>query len=121
MIETILFGLVSELAKSIQYTDGKTFSKAELGTIARNMGKDFTMRISPHGNPILTHRKTMGNNIIFVFYKREDGIIIRRRLGYDNPFGSGNVLNGGKALPTINDAMDYFNSYVEAHPNSIVG
>lgn len=99
----------------------KTFSKAELGIIAKEMGKDFTLRMSPQGNPIVTHRQTQGNNVIFSFYKREDGIIIRRRLGYANPFGSGNVLNGGKAFATISDAMRYFNEYKEKYPQSIVG
>lgn len=121
MIETILIGLVSELAKQTEYTDPKQFSKYELGTIAEKMGTDFTMRISPHGNPIITHRNTIGNNIIFSFYKKDNGIIIRRRLGYSNPFGSGNILNGGKPFTNIKSAMDYFNSYVEKYPNSVIG
>ena len=121
MIETIILGLLSNLAGQVEYTDPNHFSKNELGTIAKYMGQDFTMRISPHGNPIITHRKTRGNNVIFSFYKREDGILIRRRLGYANPFGSGNVLNGGKTFPTIKSAMEYFTSYVETHPNSVIG
>ena len=121
MIENVFIGLLSELAKRINYTDPNHFSKSELGTIAENMGQDFTMRISPYGNPIVTHRKTNGNNVIFSFYKRYDGVLIRRRLGYSNPFGSGNVLNGGNTFPTIKDAMSYFKTYVKNHPNSIIG
>lgn len=131
----IMLGIVTELMSdlnaiasiapntnvSVNRTDPKTFSKAELGIIAKEMGKEFTLRMSPQGNPILTHRQTEGNNIIFSFYKKEDGIIIRRRLGYANPFGSGNILNGGKPFATISDAMRYFNDYKEKHPQSIVG
>ena len=97
------------------------FTENELGIIAKGMGYEFNMRISNMGNPILTHRKTIGNNVIFSFYKRNNGIIIRRRLGYSNPFGSGNILNGGKPFNNVSAAMKYFNNYVVKHPKSIIG
>ena len=99
----------------------KAFNRAEIGIIAKEMGDEFTLRLSPYGNPIVTHRQTKGNNIIFCFYKREDGIIIRRRRGYDNPHGSGNVLNGGKPFPSVRDAMRYFVSYKQTYPQSLIG
>ena len=102
-------------------TENSNFSKYELGIIANGMGNDMTMRMSPKGNPILTHRNTEGNNVIFSFYKRDNGYLIRRRLGYDNPFGSGNILNGGKPFVNLGEAMAYFKNYKEEHPNSIVG
>ena len=120
MIETIVLGLYAEITNQMDKMS-KNFTPSEIGTIAGNMGNEFAMRMSPKGNPIVTHRNTQGNNIIFTFYKREDGIIIRRRLGYDNPFGSGNVLNGGKPFANINDAMRYFKTYKTNHPNSIIG
>lgn len=121
MIETIFLGLLSEIAKNINYTDAKTFTPSEIGVIASQMGYDFTMRMSPYGNPIVKHRDTEGNNVIFAFYKRRDGIIIRRRLGYDNPFGSGNVLNGAKPFPDVKTAMAYFKKYVAKYPHSVIG
>lgn len=142
ILETLLIGAITELmdvtgvrsilntpstSVNVTRTSSSTtdkvspFTKAEVGEIAKAMGKEFNLRMSPQGNPIITHRKTNGNNVIFSIYKREGGYIIRRRLGYDNPFGSGNVLNGGKTFPTIARMMEYFNSYVETHPNSIIG
>ena len=97
------------------------FTDKEFGIIAKGMGEDFNMRITNMGNPILTNRKTIGNNVIFVFYKHEDGILIRRRLGYSNRFGSGNVLNGAKPFANVNLAMKYFAKYVKKYPNSIIG
>ena len=102
-------------------TNEMTFTKNELGIIAKGMGYEFNMRISKMGNPIITHRKTIGNNVIFSFYKRDDGVIIRRRLGYSNQYGSGNVLNGGKPFNNVLAAMKYFNNYVVKYPKSIIG
>ena len=121
MIETLIYGLMSTLANSLVPIENSNFTRAELGIIAENMGNDMTLRMSPKGNPILTNRNTSGNNVIFVFYKKEGGIIIRRRLGYDNPFGSGNILNGGKPFLNIADAMQYFKAYKAKYPNSIIG
>ena len=120
MIETMIIGLFNEVNTQMDKMS-PTFTKSELGTIASEMGNDFTMRMSPKGNPIVTHRNTSGNNIIFSFYKRADGILIRRRLGYANPFGSGNILNGGKPFKNVADAMSYFKTYKVNHPNSIIG
>ena len=140
ILETLIIGTISELIDATgirnelfpservnvtrSHSTGEKatiFTSDEVGAIATSMGKDFTIRISPQGNPIITHKKTHGNNVIFSVYKREGGYIIRRRLGYDNPFGSGNILNGGKVFPTIKEMMDYFKSYVEKHPNSVIG
>ena len=103
------------------FSKSKDFTEKELGVIAKGMGDDFNMRLSTMGNPILTHRKTIGNNVIFSFYKRKNGVIIRRRLGYSNPFGSGNVLNSGKPFKNVSAAMKYFGNYVVMHPDSLVG
>ena len=46
----------------------KAFNRAEIGIIAKEMGDEFTLRLSPYGNPIVTHRQTKGNNIIFLCY-----------------------------------------------------
>lgn len=121
MIETLLYGLASTLANSLIPAENSNFTRAELGIIAENMGNDMTLRMSPKGNPILTNRNTSGNNVIFVLYKKDNGIIIRRRLGYENPFGSGNILNGGKPFLNIVDAMRYFKAYKAKYPNSIIG
>ena len=94
------------------------FTDEEIGHIVKNMGADMVARLTPHNNLILKHKKA--DKTLFAFYKREDGYLIRRRLGYDNPFGSGNVLNGGKTLPTIEKAMDYFVDYMEKHPQSLL-
>ena len=96
-------------------------SNAEIGIIANKMGAEMTLRMSPMGNPIVKHRNTEGNNVIFAFYKHENGYIIRRRKGYSNPFGSGHVLNGGRPFPNITSAMEYFAKYKEKYPSAIVG
>ncbi len=97
------------------------FTANEINVIARTlvkMGNKMTLRLTSYGNVVVQHRKA--EKVLFAFYKREDGYIIRRRLGYDNPFGSGNVLNGGKAIPTIKGTMTYFKNYCEKYPKSIV-
>lgn len=91
--------------------------KAIVNGLAK-MGNKMTLRLTSYGNVVVQHRKA--EKVLFSFYKREDGFIIRRRLGYDNPFGSGNVLNGGKVIPTIKGTMTYFKNYCEKHPKSIV-
>ena len=120
MLNTIIVGLMTEV-QGLYNIASPTFTNAEIGTIASEMGADMNLRISPNGNPILTHRQTKGNNVIFSIYKHRDGIIIRRRLGYENPFGSGNVLNGGKPFADVNTAMAYFKKYKAKYPNSIIG
>lgn len=94
------------------------FSNEEIGYIISRMGKDMYARLSPHGNVILKHKSA--GKTLFSFYKRDNGILIRRRLGYDNPYGSGNILNGGNTFPTLKSAMDYFVRYREKYPNSLM-
>ena len=91
--------------------------KAIVNGLAK-MGNKMTLRLTSYGNVVVQHRKA--EKVLFSFYKREDGYIIRRRLGYSNPFGSGNVLNGGKAIPTIKGTMTYFKNYCEKYPKSII-
>ena len=93
------------------------FTENEIGAIVKSMGTEMVARISPFGNLILKHKKS--KEIIFSFYKRENGFLIRRRLGYKNIFGSGNVLNGGKVLPTIEKTTEYFVKYMEKYPHSL--
>lgn len=120
MLETLIYGIFAEVNGQMNRLS-PTFTKAEIGTIATEMGNEFALRMSPKGNPIITHRNTRGNNVIYVLYKHADGIIIRRRLGYANPFGSGHVLNGGKPFASVADAMRYFKNYKEKYPNAIIG
>jgi hypothetical protein len=120
MLETIINGIYVEVNTQMDRRSS-TFTPNEIGTIASKMGNEFSLRMSPHGNPILTHRETSGNNVIYVLYKHKDGIIIRRRLGYANPCGSGHVLNGNKPFTDVNKAMDYFVSYKKKYPNAIIG
>jgi len=98
-----------------------TFSNSEIGIIANRMGTEMTMRMSPKGNPIVKHRDTIGNNVIYAFYKHGGDYYIRRRKGYANPFGTGHVLNGGKPFPNVSSAMDYFDRYKEKYPSAIIG
>lgn len=95
-----------------------TFTQEEIGTIVSRMGKDVTARLTPYGNVIVQHKDA--TKTLFAFYKRADGYLIRRRLGYDNPYGSGNVLNGGHTFDTLNDALNYFEEYREKYPNSLL-
>lgn len=95
-----------------------TFTQEEIGEIVSRMGKDVTARLTPYGNVIVQHKDA--TKTLFAFYKRADGYLIRRRLGYDNPYGSGNVLNGGHTFDTLNDALNYFEEYREKYPNSLL-
>ena len=111
-----------EVKDSVEKNDeveiSSPFSNEEIGYIISRMGKDMYARLTPHGNVLIRHKGA--KKTLFVFYKRENGILIRRRLGYDNPFGSGNILNGGNTFPTLADAMDYFVKYREKYPNSLL-
>ena len=97
------------------------FTTEEIGIIANQMGLDFQMRLSPYGNPIVKHKNTKGNNVIFSFYKHPAGILIRKRLGYAGPFGHSHVLNGGKYLPDAESAMAYFTKYKTKYADRLVG
>ena len=94
------------------------FSNSELGFIAKAVGTDMAVRFTPYGNIVAKHTKA--KKILFSIYKREEGIIIRRRLGYDKALGGGNILNGGKALPDLKTAMEYFVRYKKKYPKSVV-
>lgn len=94
------------------------FTEQEIGYIVSRMGKDLTARLTPYGNVIVQHKNA--TKTLFAFYKREDGYLIRRRLGYDNPYGSGNVLNGGNTFESLEKAMDYFVEYRDKYPNSLL-
>ena len=102
----------------VKEEENKTFTQEEIGEIVSRMGKDVTARLTPYGNVIVQHKDA--TKTLFAFYKRADGYLIRRRLGYDNPYGSGNVLNGGHTFDTLNDALNYFEEYREKYPNSLL-
>lgn len=93
------------------------FSNNEIAQVVRNMGEGMVARLTPYGNIVIKHKDS--KKAFFVFYKRDDGIIIRRRLGYENPFGSGHVLNGGKSFPNVLSAIGYFTQYRKRFPNSL--
>ena len=93
------------------------FTNSEIGFIANAVGCKMAVRLTTkYGNIVLKHIDS--KKVIFSIYKRDDGIIIRRRLGYSR-FGNGNVLNGGKAFPTLKLAMVYFKNYMEKYPKSL--
>lgn len=94
------------------------FSNNEIAEVVKNMGEGMTARLTPYGNIIIRHKDS--KRPFFVFYKRGNGVIIRRRLGYENPFGSGNVLNGGKPFPNVLMAVGYFTEYRKRYPNSLI-
>ena len=94
------------------------FSSNEIEQVTRFMGNDMALRLTPYGNIVIRHNDS--TKVFFVFYKREDGVIIRRRLGYENPFGSGHVLNGGKPFADVLTAVRYFAKYREKFPNSLL-
>lgn len=97
------------------------FTNTEMGLILSAVGLDFNLRITKDGNPSLTHKDSKGNTQ-FTFYKTADkGVKIRKRLGYGNRFGSGNVLNGGNAFADIKSAVGYFKKYAEKRPATLVG
>lgn len=94
------------------------FSLKNIGAIVRLVGTDMNVRLTPYGNVVVKHVKS--NKVFFTFYQRgENGVLIRRRLGYGNPMGSGNVLNNGKPFPNLLYALKYFKEYKAKHPNSI--
>ena len=93
------------------------FKDCEIATVVKNMGTDMVARLTPYGNIVIKHKDSV--KPFFVFYKRGDEVIIRRRTGYENPFGGGNILNNGKPFNNIADAMIYFLNYKVKYANSL--
>ena len=96
---------------------GMNFTEQEIGYIVKAIGTNMTTRMTAYGNVIMKHVKSQ--KPLYALYKNANGIFIRRRLGYDNPFGSGHVLNAGRCFPNVESAMEYFVSYMKKYPKSL--
>lgn len=94
------------------------FTNLEIGYIAANLAPEMVVRINKSGNIALKHRSNPG--VQFVIYRHDEGMIIRRRIDTDSPYGVGHVLNNGKGFLSVQDLVRYFQRYMAKYPSHLV-
>ena len=96
----------------------QNFTNLEIGYIAANLAPDMVVRINKCGNIALKHISNPA--VQFVIYRHDRGIIIRRRIDTDSPYGVGHEMNGNKAFLSVVDLVQYFKSYMAKYPSHLV-
>lgn len=94
------------------------FTNLEIGYIAANLTPEMTVRVNKNGNIALKHKSNPG--VQFVIYRHADGLILRRRIDTDSPFGVGHALNNGKGFLSVHELVQYFKGYMSKYPTHLV-
>jgi hypothetical protein len=96
----------------------KNFTNLEIGYVAANLAPEMVVRINKSGNIAIKHRSNPG--VQFVIYRHDRGIILRRRIDTDSPYGVGHEMNNNKPFLSVAEVVDYFKSYMAKYPKNIV-
>ena len=96
----------------------KNFTHLEIGYVAANLAPEMVVRINKSGNIAIKHRSNPG--VQFVIYRHDRGIILRRRIDTDSPYGVGHEMNNNKPFLSVAEVVDYFKSYMAKYPKNIV-
>ena len=94
------------------------FTNLEIGYIAANLAPEMTARINKNGNIALRHKTNPG--VQFVIYRHDRGLIIRRRIDTDSPYGVGHEMNNNKPFLSVVDLVDDFKGYMSKYPQNLV-
>ena len=86
--------------------------------IAANLAPEMTARINKNGNIALRHKTNPG--VQFVIYRHDRGLIIRRRIDTDSPYGVGHEMNNNKPFLSVVDLVDYLKGYMSKYPQNLV-
>ena len=96
------------------------FNPFEVSSLANaiSANTNLSMRINKYGNIDVAHKNA--SEVHFVFYKRNDGYFIRRRLGvYRGISQHGGVMNGGKHFSSMKEMVAYFTNYLNKYPTHL--
>ena len=96
----------------------KNFTNLEIGYVAANLAPEMVVRINKSGNIAIKHRSNPG--VQFVIYRHDRGIVLRRRIDTDSPYGVGHEMNNNKPFLSVAEVVDYFKSYMAKYPKNIV-
>ena len=96
----------------------KNFTNLEIGYVAANLAPEMVVRINKSGNIAIKHRSNPG--VQFVIYRHDRGIILRRRIDTDSPYGVGHEMNNNKPFLSVAEVVDYFKSYMAKYPKTII-
>jgi hypothetical protein len=94
------------------------FTNLEIGYIAANLAPEMVVRINKAGNIAIKHKSNPG--VQFVVYRHDEGLIIRRRIDTDSPYGVGHVLNNAKGFLSVKELVKYFKTYMASYPSHLV-
>ena len=94
------------------------FTNPEIGYITANLSPEMVVRINKSGNIALRHKSNPG--VQFVIYRKDRGLIIRRRIDTDSPYGVGHEMNNNKPFLTVIGLVEYFKGYMEKYPKNLV-
>lgn len=94
------------------------FTQMEIGFVVANLAPEMNVRLTTSNNITMRHRTNAP--VQFVFYRKEDGLYLRRRIDTTSPWGVGHVMNNGKPFLTIVDAVAYFKKYMAKYPKNVV-
>ena len=94
------------------------FTNLEIGYIAANLAPEMVVRINKSGNIALKHRSNPA--VQFVVYRHDRGIIIRRRIDTNSPYGVGHEMNNNKPFLSVVDLVNYFKGYMRKYPTHLV-
>ena len=93
------------------------FTNLEIGYITANLAPEMTTRINKCGNIALRHKSNPG--VQFVVYRHDRGIIIRRRIDTNSPYGVGHEMNNNKPFLSVVDLVNYFKGYMRDYPQNL--
>ena len=94
------------------------FTLPEIGYVTANLAPEMNVRINKNGNIALRHKSNPG--VQFVVYRHDRGLILRRRIDTNSPFGVGHEMNNNKPFLSVVDLVQYFKSYMAKYPQNIV-
>lgn len=94
------------------------FTQMEIGYVVANLAPEMNVRLTTSGNITMRHRTNAP--VQFVFYRKTDGLYLRRRIDTNDPCGVGHNMNNDKPFLTIVDAVAYFKKYMAKYPKNVV-
>lgn len=94
------------------------FTNLEIGYVVANLAPEMNVRLTKSGNITLRHRTNAP--VQFVFYRKTDGLYLRRRIDTDDPHGVGHNMNNDKPFLSIEYAVAYFKKYMAKYPKNVV-
>lgn len=90
----------------------------EIGYVVANLSPEMNVRLTKSGNITLRHRTNAP--VQFVIYRHDRGIVLRRRIDTDSPYGVGHEMNNNKPFLSVVDLVQYFKSYMAKYPQNVV-